>query len=92
MKKTNKLFGFVKDLFMYKEIDEYNFSLPDENTNIPNPDIDQANEYKNIFPTLSVNLEYLKVKIKNICEKHNGINSIKHSNDIFTNTCILFLE
>lgn len=30
--------------------------------------------------------------IKNICEKYNGINSIKHSNDIFTNTCILFLE
>lgn len=93
MKKTNKLFGFVKNLFLYKENDEYNFSLPDENTNIPNQDTDQVTEYKNIFPTLSVNLEYLKVKYNALINSDVKFREFQFTvRDKVYNAFILYIE
>lgn len=56
MKKKN----LITQLFEYKEQEEYEFILPNSANNLPKTDT----EYKKqkIFPTLSVNIEYLKTK------------------------------
>lgn len=60
MKNTQKLVNLLKDVFTYQENEEYNFSLPNENTSTL--DENDKTEYKNIFSTLNVNLEYMKYK------------------------------
>lgn len=62
MEKTNKLSNLLKNIFTFKENTSYDFSLPNNNTYNTTPSDDKITEYKDIFSTLSVNLEYLKVK------------------------------
>lgn len=67
----NSISSLFNKMFKYEEKQEYNFIIPEtdseidlqnskqnEAQNIPNPSKDQ----KNVFPTLSVNLECLQVK------------------------------
>ena len=73
MDNVNKksIFRAFNKLFEYKEKQEYDFVIPENDNeemdknisyedeqNFNNP----ANEPKNIFPSLSVNLEYMKVR------------------------------
>lgn len=62
MKKESKLVNLLQNIFTYKENEEYEFSLSSASTYSPNPATDESTEYKEIFSTLSVNLEYMKVK------------------------------
>lgn len=73
MDNVNKksLFKAFNNLFEYKEKQEYDFVIPendneelDRNISYENEkNLDRpANEPKNIFPSLSVNLEYMKVR------------------------------
>lgn len=48
------------NLFEYKEPEEYEFILPQTENNVPKTD--EQNNKQKIFPTLAVNLEYLKTK------------------------------
>ena len=56
----NQILDLLKNIFVYRENKDYEFSLP-SNTINENTESNEV-EYKNIHPTLSVNLEYLKVK------------------------------
>lgn len=50
--------NFVSKIFRYQPQKEYNFILPNSSNNI----LVEENENIDIYPTLSVNLDYLKVK------------------------------
>ena len=52
--------NIFNNLFEYKEQDEYEFILPNSANNLPETDMEA--EKQKIFPTLSVNIEYLKTK------------------------------
>lgn len=69
--KKKNLFQMFNSLFEYKEKEEYDFTIPenideekDKNISYEEEIKEQEpiNEQKNIFPTLSVNLEYMKVR------------------------------
>lgn len=69
--KKKNFFEAFNSLFEYKEKYEYNFTVPeraDENTDSSISYEDEIkeqglpNEQKNIFPSLNVNLEYMKVR------------------------------
>ena len=65
MKKiSQKITNIFSELFVYREKHNYDFSLPeaDENLNSQKVESEMSIEKKNIFPTLQVNLEYLKYK------------------------------
>lgn len=71
MLKRKIFFGAFNSLFEYTEENEYDFTIPervDENKNKFISYEDKLkeqklpNEQKNIFPSLSVNLEYMKVR------------------------------
>lgn len=51
-------------IFGYTPPTEYNFSLPEDNdsTSIPNTPVSPSEEKVNIFPSLNVNLEYMRTK------------------------------
>ena len=55
-----KIKAFLNNIFEYKEQSEYEFILPKNANNLPEDDA-QAKPQK-IYPTLSVNIEYLKTK------------------------------
>ena len=52
--------NFFNQLFEYKEHEEYEFILPNSANNLPPQE--EAPNKQSIFPTLSVNIEYLKTK------------------------------
>lgn len=60
--KENKLFNSFKKFFTYQETAKYEFDLTENNSDIDETSIEKASEYKSIFSTLEVNLEYLKIK------------------------------
>lgn len=60
MEKTKRMFNLFKNIFTFRENDLYSFSL--SNNTVSNPLDEKMTECKEIFNTLSVNLEYLKVK------------------------------
>lgn len=60
MEKTKRIFNLFKNIFTFRENDLYSFSL--SNNTVSNPLDEKMTECKEIFNTLSVNLEYLKVK------------------------------
>lgn len=73
MDNTNKkkLFQVFNNLFEYKDTHDYNFVVPERPDEKKDESISYydelnagktVNEPKNIFPTLSVNLEYMKVR------------------------------
>lgn len=64
--EKNKLLDSLKNIFTYKETEEYDFSLIENNSDIDETAIEEATEYKEIFNTLNVNLEYLKVKYNSL--------------------------
>ena len=51
---------FINNLFKYTEKERYEFILPENANNIP--EYEPENTDQKIFPTLSVNIEYLKSK------------------------------
>jgi len=55
-----KFKNFFDNLFKYRDEKEYEFLLPNSSNNLPNTNIEL--ESKDVFPTLSVNIEYLKIK------------------------------
>lgn len=58
-----KFFDVVKNLFIYKEPKEYDFVLSEANNNeILETQKEKIFDEENVFPTLSVNLDYIKVK------------------------------
>ncbi len=69
--KKKNLFQFLNSIFEYKETTEYNFSVPENDDEEKDKSISYEQEIKeqelpdepkNIFPSLSVNLEYIKVR------------------------------
>ena len=69
--KKKNIFQVFNDIFKYEEKQEYNFTVPENKDEQKDKDITYEqelkesfykNEQKNIFPTLSVNLEYMKVR------------------------------
>ncbi len=52
--------NLFKNLFGYKEQEEYEFILPNAANNLPQ--ITEESKKQKLFPTLSVNIEYLKTK------------------------------
>lgn len=55
-----KILNFINNLFEYKEKEDYEFILPNTSNNLP--ENENNNKTQKIYPTLSVNLEYLKTK------------------------------
>lgn len=66
MEKTNNLSNLLKNIFTFQENSSYDFSLSSNDDFNQNPPDETATEYKDIFSTLSVNLEYLKVKYNSL--------------------------
>lgn len=69
--KNKNIFQVFNDMFKYKEKKEYDFTVPENDNEQKDRDITYEqelkesfykNEQKNVFPTLSVNLEYMKVR------------------------------
>lgn len=69
--KKKNFFQIFNNIFEYKETPEYNFSVPENEDEEKDKNIsyeqeiknqELAKEPKNIFPSLNVNLEYIKVK------------------------------
>lgn len=69
--KKKNIFQVFNDVFKYQEKQEYDFIVPENDNEQKDRDITYEqelkesfykNEQKNIFPTLSVNLEYMKVR------------------------------
>ena len=61
----NKIVNILSTLFAYHEKSKYSFSLPETESDISNTNSTPENisiDEKNIFPTIRVNLDYLKVK------------------------------
>ena len=61
----NKIVNILSNLFAYHEKSKYSFSLPETESDISNTNSTPENisiDEKNIFPTIGVNLDYLKVK------------------------------
>ena len=58
--------NFFSKIFRYQPQKEYNFILPNSSNNI----LVEENENIDIYPTLSVNLDYLKVKYNLIINKN----------------------
>lgn len=55
-----KIKNFMNQLFAYKEQEDYEFILPNSANNLPESEVET--EKQKIYPTLSVNIEYLKTK------------------------------
>ncbi len=73
--KKKNFFQIFNTIFEYKETPEYNFSVPENEDEEKDKNISYeqeikeqklANEPKNIFPSLSVNLEYIKVRYNSL--------------------------
>ena len=81
----------LKNIFTYQENKDYEFSLP-SNTINENKEIEEA-KYQNIYPTLNVNIEYLKTKYNALIS-----NDIKFREFIFSShgreysACIVFID
>ncbi len=58
----NKLFNILNSIFKYRENIEYDFTLPENSSNIDELSVNEKTEYNDIFNTLNVNLEYMKIK------------------------------
>lgn len=59
----SKLSNFFQNLFLYQEKEDYQFNIPKNNNNIPTSHLPQQ---KNIYPSLDVNLEYMKTKFNSL--------------------------
>lgn len=73
--KKKNLFQIFNSIFEYKEAPEYNFSVPENENEEKDKHIsyekeiksqELPNEPKNIFPSLNVNLEYIKVRYNSL--------------------------
>lgn len=73
--KKRNIFQVFNDIFKYKEKQEYDFTVPENDNEQKDKDITYEqelkesfykNEQKKIFPTLSVNLEYMKVRYNSL--------------------------
>ena len=73
--KKKNIFQVFNDIFKYEEKREYDFTVPENDNEQKDKDITYEqelkesfykNEQKNIFPTLSVNLEYMKVRYNSL--------------------------
>lgn len=73
--KKKNIFQAFNNIFKYEEKQEYNFTVPENEDEQKDKDITYEqelkesfykNEQKNIFPTLSVNLEYMKVRYNSL--------------------------
>ena len=71
--------NFFSKIFRYQPQKEYNFILPNSSNNI----LVEENENIDIYPTLSVNLDYLKVKYNLSEEEIDEV--LKISRDYFEN-------
>ena len=62
MKKT--LLAFLSQWFCFKPTDKYDFFLPDKEEKKADSasQLNSLPDYENIFPNLSINLEYLQMK------------------------------
>ena len=55
--------NFFKDIFLYKDLNQYDFILSEENNDeLPESKKNELFDEENVFPSLSVNLDYIKVK------------------------------
>lgn len=59
----SQLSNFFQNLFLYQEKEDYQFNIPKNNNNIPTSHLPQQ---KNIYPSLDVNLEYMKTKFNSL--------------------------
>lgn len=59
----SKLSIFFQNLFLYQEKEDYQFNIPKNNNNIPTSHLPQQ---KNIYPSLDVNLEYMKTMFNSL--------------------------
>lgn len=58
-----KFVNFFKDIFLYKDLNQYDFILSEENNDeLPESKKEELFDEENVFPSLSVNLDYIKVK------------------------------
>ena len=73
--KKKNLFRIFNSIFEYKEAPEYNFSVPENENEEKDKHIsyekeikaqELPNEPKNIFPSLSANLDYIKVRYNSL--------------------------
>lgn len=73
--KKKNIFKVFNDIFKYEEKQEYDFTVPENDNEQKDKDITYEqelkesfykNEQKSIFPTLSVNLEYMKVRYNSL--------------------------
>ena len=64
--EKNKLLNSLKNIFTYQETLEYEFDLTENNSDVDETIVEKSTEYKSIFSTLDVNLEYLKVKYNSL--------------------------
>lgn len=73
--KNKNIFQIFNNLFKYEEKKEYDFTVPENENEKKDRDITYEqqlnesfykNEQENIFPTLSVNLEYMKVRYNSL--------------------------
>lgn len=93
MEKSNKLSSLLKNIFTYQENEEYDFYLSNEKSNIPNPASDEFAEYKEIFSTLNVNLEYLKYKYNALISSDVKFREFQFTvRDKQYNACIIYID
>lgn len=73
--KKKNIFQVFNDVFKYQEKQEYDFTVPENDNEQKDRDITYEqelkesfykNEQKNVFPALSVNLEYMKVRFNTL--------------------------
>ena len=71
--KKKNLFQVFNNFFKYQEKTEYDFTVPEKADEKKENDLTyeeetnkKINEAKNIFPSLSVNLEYMKVRYNSL--------------------------
>ena len=59
--------GFLDSILTYKPSNDYDFTLSaDSNEFTIKPQCNEKLEVKNLFPTLSVNLEYIKTRFNTL--------------------------
>ena len=93
MEKSNKLTSLLKNIFTYQENEEYNFYLSNENSMNPSPATDEFAEYKEIFSSINVNLEYLKYKYNALINSDVKFREFQFAvQDKQYNACIIYID
>ena len=93
MEKSNKLTSLLKNIFTYQENEEYNFYLSNENSMNPSPATDEFAEYKEIFSSINVNLEYLKYKYNALINSDVKFRQFQFTvRDKQYNACIIYID